>query len=141
MSKIDLAGIASAPDGERTVLYLTIEHNDTTYNWHIYMPATNTISEYLEARQQSILDDIDAKEALWANTAKTKIVSNDDLEVEVPVNKEEIVRADDVDYYMLRKKEYPPLPDQITAILKGSDELKNMAQRIFDIKKKYPKPT
>jgi hypothetical protein len=43
-------------------------------------------------------------------------------------------------YYESRAKEYPPITDQLDAIMKGGTALEEMRQRCMTVKAKYPKP-
>ena len=43
-------------------------------------------------------------------------------------------------YVTLRKKEYPPIEEQLDAIMKGGQDFAQMQQQIAAIKAKYPKP-
>lgn len=44
------------------------------------------------------------------------------------------------DYAERRRKEYPPLAEQLDALWKGGAEAEAMRQRILAVKAKYPKP-
>lgn len=44
------------------------------------------------------------------------------------------------DYSKRRRKEYPPIEEQLDAIFKGGQDFAQMQQRIAEIKRKYPKP-
>jgi hypothetical protein len=61
--------------------------------------------------------------------------------LEIPITKEEIVKASIPDYYALRRNEYPKLSDQLDAIWKGQDSeaFLNMKNKILEVKTKYPK--
>ncbi len=45
------------------------------------------------------------------------------------------------DYASRRRQEYPPLSDQIGALIKGGQELIDMRVKVQAVKTKYPKPT
>lgn len=146
MSEINLIGLASNLENEeRALAYLQVSHNNNTYNWEIFIPNNiQNISEYLEERKQSILDDIDAKELLWTNLEpKTKTITDpltgDNLVIDI--DKSEIVKPNVPDYYYLRKKEYPSIGDQLDAFWKGpnSQDYINMQNKIAEVKAKYPK--
>jgi hypothetical protein len=44
------------------------------------------------------------------------------------------------DYADLRRREYPPLADQLDALWKGGDAAEAMKQQILDVKNRHPKP-
>ena len=146
MSSINLVGLASnLPDESRPLAYLEIQHNDNTYNWQIFIPNNvENIDQFLQSVQQSILDDINTKETAWAEL-EPKTRSIDDpmtgQTIEVPINKEEIVKPSIPDYYALRRNEYPSLGDQLDAVWKGvgSQSFVDMQAKIAFVKAKYPK--
>ena len=147
MSEVALTGLASnLPNENRALAYIQVQHNDTTYDWQIFIPSNaESIDVFLQSSKQSILDDIDAKEVAWASLEpKTRTI--DDLatgqSVEVPIGKEEVVRPSIPDYYAQRRNEYPSLGDQLDAMWKGLDSLPflDMQAKIAAVKAKYPKP-
>jgi hypothetical protein len=146
MSEVALTGLASNIEGEsRALAYLEVSHNDTVYNWQIFIPGdVENIQEYLDGYKQSILDDIDAKEEAWSLLEpKTRTVDDPmtGTPTEVPIGKEEIVKPSIPDYYALRRNEYPSLGDQLDAMWKGlnSQAFLDMQGRIAAVKAKYPK--
>lgn len=46
----------------------------------------------------------------------------------------------DQDYAALRRKAYPSLADQLDAYWKGGPAIKDMREKIKEVKAKYPKP-
>lgn len=147
MSEVALTGLASNIEGEnRALAYIEVNHNDTVYNWQIFIPSNiESIQEYLDLSKQSILNDIDAKEAIWSSLEpKTRTVDDPmtGTPTEVPISKDEIVKPSMPDYYALRRNEYPSLGDQLDAMWKGLDSpsFMDMQSRIASIKAKYPKP-
>jgi hypothetical protein len=58
----------------------------------------------------------------------------------VDIDKSEIVRPDNPDYYALRRAEYPALGEQLDALWKGGEAAAEMTSRIAEVKAKYPKP-
>jgi hypothetical protein len=148
MSEVALTGLASNIEGEeRALAYLEVNHNDTTYNWQIFVPkSVENLSDFIESSKQAILDDIDAKELAWAQLdPKTRTVPDPMTgeSIESPVGKEEIVKPSIPDYYALRRNEYPALSDQLDAMWKGlgSQAFLDMQSRIAAVKAKYPKPS
>lgn len=43
-------------------------------------------------------------------------------------------------YIEARKKEYPPLADQLDALWKGGEDERKMRETVLAVKEKYPKP-
>jgi hypothetical protein len=147
MSEIALTGLASNIEGEsRALAYLEINHNNTVYNWQIFIPNDiENLQSYLESSKSSILADIDSKEAAWAALEPKTRMINDPMtgeSIESPISKEEIVKPSIPDYYALRRNEYPSLGDQLDAMWKGleSQAFLNMQNTIAAVKAKYPKP-
>lgn len=147
MSEVTLVGIASNLDGEeRALAHLRVSHGGNEYDWTAFVPTgTQDLQAFVESVRQSVLDDIDAKEAAWAALEpKTRSVPDPVTgePVEVPISKDEVVRPDVPDYYARRRAEYPSLGDQLDAIWKGagSQAFADMVARIAEIKSKYPKP-
>ena len=147
MSDVTLTGLASNIEGEnRALAYLEVNHNDAVYNWQIFIPnGVDNLDGFLQELKQSILDDIDAKEAAWSSLdPKTKTIDDPmtGQSVEVPIAKEEIVKPSVPDYYALRRGEYPSLGDQLDAMWKGlnSQPFLDMQAKIAAVKAKYPKP-
>lgn len=140
---ISLEGIASnLPNEERGLAYLKVEHNGQTYDWQLFIPQGVDLSAYLASKEAAIYADIDAKEAAWAAAPKTREIT-DPMTNEtrtVDIDKSEVVRPDNPDYYALRRAEYPALGEQLDALWKGNDAAAAMAARILEVKSKYPKP-
>lgn len=144
MATISLEGLASGIAGEeRAVAYVKVDHNGQTYDWKVFVPPMQNISVYLQSVTDSVAADIDAKEAAWAAlTPKTREIE-DPLTGETiieEIQKGEIVRADDPDYYAKRRAEYPPLAEQLDAFWKGGQAQADMLAKIQAVKNKYPKP-
>lgn len=146
MSEVVLVGLASNLDGEeRALAHLKVSHNGMEYDWHVWVPAIVTdLGAFVDSVSQSVLDDIDAKEAAWiALEPKTKTLDDPmtGQTMEVPIDKGEVVRADAQDYYAKRRREYPSLSDQLDALWKGADSqaFAEMRSRIMAVKAKYPK--
>ena len=147
MSNINLRGLASnLPDENRALAYIDIEHNSTVYNWQIFIPNNvDNIDQFLQSVQQSIINDIDAKETEWAELEPKTRTIDDPITGEptvVAISKEEIVKPSIPDYYALRRSEYPSLGDQLDAVWKGVDSqaFTDMKAKITAVKAKYPKP-
>jgi hypothetical protein len=140
MITISLEGLASPSDDDRNLAYIKVDYDGVIYDWQVYVPADVDLTAYLEAKKDVIIAQINAKEAIWATTPKTKIVSDPfGVDTEIEVFKNEIVRPDVPDYYVSRKKEYPSLTEQLGALWKGeySSEYADMINKINDIKNKY----
>lgn len=140
---ISLEGIASnLANEERGLAYLKVEHNGQTYDWQLFVPPGADLSAYIAAKEASIYADIDAKEAAWAVAPKTReipdIMGGDPTTVDV--DKSEIVRPDNPDYYALRRAEYPAIGEQLDALWKGGEAAAAMTAKIAEVKAKYPKP-
>ena len=144
MTTVSLGGLASGIAGEeRAVAYLKVQHNGQTYDWKVFVPVGQDLETFLLAVTGQVAADIDAKEAAWAAlTPKTREIE-DPLTGEkttVDIEKGEIVRPDDPDYYAKRRAEYPPLAEQLDAVWKGGQAQADMLAKIQAIKTKYPKP-
>ncbi len=140
---ISLEGVASNLAGEeRALAYLKVEHNGQTYDWTLFIPANADLSAYIASKEAAIYADIDAKEAAWAAlTPKTREIP-DPMGGEpqtVDIDKSEVVRPDNPDYYALRRAEYPSLADQLDAMWKGGEAATAMTAQIAAVKAKYPK--
>ncbi len=140
---ISLEGIASNIAGEeRGLAYLKVERNGQTYDWSLFVPPNVNLSDYISSKEESIYADIDAKESAWAAlTPKTREIP-DPMGGEpqiVDIDKSEIVRPDNPDYYAKRRSEYPPLAEQLDAMWKGGEAAAAMTAKIQEIKTKYPK--
>jgi hypothetical protein len=144
MATISLEGLASGVTGEeRAVAYIKVQHNGQTYDWKAFVPPMQDLQVYLSSITDKVAADIDAKEAAWAAlTPKTREI-DDPITGEkttIDIQKEEIVRADDPDYYAKRRAEYPPLAEQLDAVWKGGQDQADMLAKIQAVKNKYPKP-
>jgi hypothetical protein len=140
---ISLEGIASnLANEERGLAYLKVEHNGQTYDWQLFIPQGVDLSAYISSKEAAIYADIDAKEAAWAVAPKTREIPDPfgGEPTVVDIDKSEIVRPDNPDYYALRRAEYPSLADQLDAMWKGGDAAAAMTARIAEVKSKYPKP-
>lgn len=144
MATISLEGLASGVTGEeRAVAYIKVQHNGQTYDWKAFVPPMQDLQVYLNSITDKVAADIDAKEAAWAAlTPKTREIDDPITgeKITVDIQKEEIVRADDPDYYAKRRAEYPPLAEQLDAVWKGGQAQAEMLAKIQAIKNKYPKP-
>jgi hypothetical protein len=139
---ISLEGVASNLAGEeRALAYLKVEHNGQTYDWTLFIPAGADLSSYVASKEAAIYADIDAKEAAWAVAPKTREIPDamDGEPTVIDVDKSEIVRPDNPDYYAKRRAEYPSLADQLDAMWKGGEAAAAMTAQIAAVKAKYPK--
>jgi len=141
---ISLEGVASniAQNEERALAYLKVKHNGQTYDWTLFIPAGADLSAYIASKEAAIYADIDAKEAAWAVAPKTREIPDPmgGTPRTVNIDKSEVVRADNPDYYAKRRSEYPALGDQLDALWKGGAAAAVMAATIAAVKAKYPKP-
>jgi hypothetical protein len=140
---ISLDGLLSnLPNDDRNLAYLKVEHNGQVYDWQLFIPQGVDVAAYLAAKESDIYADIDAKEAAWAVSPKTREITDpktNETQI-VDINKFEIVRPNNPDYYVMRRAEYPALSEQLDALWKGGDAAADMAAKILQIKSKYPKP-
>ena len=138
---ISLEGLQSGVTGEdRAIAILTVEHNGQTYDWMTFVPPDTDLATYIAASEARIKAEIDAKEALWAASPKMREIEGINGTETIAIDKSEIVRADNPDYYASRRAEYPALADQLDAMWKGADAMTAMAAKIAAVKAKYPKP-
>ena len=138
---ISLEGLQSGVTGEdRAIAILKVEHNSLTYDWMTFVPPDADLATYIAASEGRVKAEIDAKEALWAASPKTREIEGINGTETVAIDKSEIVRDDNPDYYASRRAEYPTLADQLDAMWKGSDAMTAMAAKIATVKAKYPKP-
>lgn len=138
---ISLEGLQSGVTGEdRAIAILKVEHNSQTYNWMTFVPPDTDLATYIAASEARIKAEIDAKEALWVASPKMREIDGINGTETVAIDKSEIVRADNPDYYASRRAEYPALADQLDAMWKGADAMAAMAAKIAAVKAKYPKP-
>ena len=138
---ISLEGLQSGVTGEdRAIAILKVEHNGQTYDWMTFVPPDTDLATYIAASEARIKAEIDAKEALWAASPKMREVDGINGIETVAIDKSEIVRADNPDYYAKRRAEYPALADQLDAMWKGADAMTAMAAKVAAVKAKYPKP-
>lgn len=143
---VNLKGLYTPPPPEdRNIAYLDIEYNRNNYDWIVYVPLGVNIGEYLASIEQKIYSDIDNKETAWAaltSKTKTEIDPITNKTITINIQKTEIVKPDYPDYYAKRRAEYPPVSDQIGAIINpnASPSLVEIQTQIDAIKAKYPKP-
>jgi hypothetical protein len=140
---ISLEGIASnLANEERGLAYLKVEHNGQTYDWQLFVPQGADLSAYIASKEAAIKADIDAKEAAWAVAPKTREIPDPfgGSPTVVDIDKSEVVRPDNPDYYAKRRAEYPALGEQLDALWKGGEAAAEMTAKIAEIKAKYPKP-
>ena len=138
---ISLEGLQSGvTDEDRAIAILKVEHNGQTYDWMTFVPPDTDLATYIAASEARIKAEIDAKEALWAASPKMREVDGINGKETIAIDKSEIVRADNPDYYASRRAAYPALADQLDAMWKGADAMTAMAAKIAAVKAKYPKP-
>ena len=139
---INLTGITGSPDGIRTLAYVDVTYNANTYPWKVFVPPNVDLMTYINSRSDNIQAQIDAKEAIWANTNPIQVITRfDGSNTTHTLTKNDIVRPDDEDYYIKRLKTYPSIADQLDAIFKGvnSNEFISMANTMKAIKTIYGK--
>lgn len=140
---ISLEGLMSVGGDEtRALAMVKVEHNGQTYDWQIFIPEGVNLSEYVTNAEATVKAEIDAKEAAWAALdPKTREIEDpmtgETTTVDIP--KDEIVRPEIPDYYAKRRREYPPIGDQLDALWKGGEEAEEMLDKIQAVKDKYPK--
>ena len=143
---VNLKGLYTPPPPEyRNIGYLDVTHNGNTYDWLVYIPLGVDIGNYLSSIEQKIYDDIDAKETAWAALTpktRTEIDPLTEEEITVDIQKEEVVKPDYPDYYAKRRAEYPPMSDQIGALINpnSTPSFEEIQNKIAAVKEKYPKP-
>jgi hypothetical protein len=133
----------------RYIIPLEVNYNGNTYNWQWYMPYNTgmTITDFVNSQANNIQADIDSKEAQWAalgpNPTRTITDSITQQQTNVPIDKSEIVKPDFPDYYALRRSAYPPLSDQIAALIgpNANPSTNILQQQIAAVKAQYPKPS
>lgn len=137
-------GAGGAQNEDRSIAYLSVEHNGQTYDWSIYVPRDlNTdLGTYIQSKEADIYADIERKEARW-NALEPKTREIDDPmtgeKTTVEISKSEIVHPEMPDYYAKRRAEYPSLAEQLDALWKGGADMAAMMDKIKLIKAKYPK--
>lgn len=142
---VGLKGLYTPPaPEERDIAYLEVVHNGQTYDWMAFIPRGQDVAQSIASIEDRVYAEIDRKEAEWeALEPKTRTISDPLTQEtkEVPIQKEEILRPDNPDYYALRRAEYPSLGDQLDAFWKGPDspEYAAMMDKIAAVKAKYPK--
>ena len=137
---ISLEGLQSGVTGEdRAIAILKVEHNGQTYDWMTFVPPDTDLATYIAASEARIKAEIDAKEALWAASPKMREIDGINGIETVAIDKSEIVRADNPDYYASRRAADPALADQLDAMWKGADAMTAMAAKVAAVKAKYPK--
>ena len=146
---VNATGI-STPGGSETrdIIYLNVEYGANTYSWQWYMPQNSglSIDDYVTSQATYIQADIDAKEANWAALGPNPTTTMTDMFTgetkTIPIDKTTVVCPTYPDYYALRKGEYPPLSDQIGALMSANTNptVATLQQQIAAVKQKYPKP-
>lgn len=148
MNTISVAGLVPpSSQDDRTGILLDVTYNDEKFSWSVMIPNNfnGAWHEYLSTVEDKIYQDIENKLQEWeALTPKTRqiTVENEDglpIEITVDIKREEIVKPTYPDYYLLRKREYPALAEQIDCFWKDSETLESMREKILEIKRKYPK--
>lgn len=147
MNSIQIYGLApSTSEDDRTTILVDVVYNDENYKWQIRMPNNfkGSFSDFVNVNSEKIYNDIQTKLDAWATHPKTKkIVTIDDndlpTEITVAITKEEIVKPTYPDYYVLRKKEYPSIFEQLDCLWKDDVSVAEMKEKILEIKAKYPK--
>ena len=144
---ISLEGLITPPPPEtRAVGLIKVTYNSKEYEWKIFIPAENLgdINGFLTASEAVIAAQIDEKEAEWTNlNPKTRTIEGmfGEEPTIIPIERHEIVRPDDLDYYAKRRQAYLPAGEQLDALLKGyeSREFQAVVEEHHAIKRQYYK--
>lgn len=142
-----LRGIRSnLPGDDRALAVVEVHYNGNEYEWQVYIPPhVENAHEYLEQAQNSVYQEIQAKEDMWASMSDEEkfstTVGENGEEIRTPLmSKEEIVAPTIPDNYARRKNSYPPIGDQLDAYWAGpgTSKYKNMMDRIKAVKDAFP---
>ena len=150
--QINVTGLYT-PGGveDRDIVYLSITNGDKTYEWQWYMPLNTgmDVGNFINSQLSFIVADVTAKEATWAAMVAA---GNTTITITNPITREEethpiemksIVCATIPDYYALRRGAYPPLANQLGAILNpnATPSIADIQEQVAAVKVKYPKPS
>ena len=137
-------------DEERDIIYLTVTNGSDTYNWQWFMPLNTgmDVGAFVNSQLSYIEADVAAKETIWASMVSTGNVTTtftDPITQEarsIPLSKESIVKPTVPDYYALRRSAYPPLANQLGALLNpgASPSIAEIQAQVAAVKTLYPKP-
>lgn len=129
---------------DRDIAYLSVQYNENTYDWLLYVPLGVNLGEYIEQNIPKIQADIDAKETAWNNLDPKTRTTTDPItneEIIIDIRKSEIVKPDFPDYFAKRRDEYPDFRMYLDGVVKNDQE---QIQAYIDacnaVKAKYPKP-
>lgn len=143
---IRLTGIYTPPLPEtRDLAMIEVDHNNTTYNWQMYIPQGQNIQAYIDSQELRIKAEIDTKELEWTNLNPRYTIMSDPFtgeDVQIDITRDDIVKPEIPDYYAKRRDAYPAIGDQLGAIWKGTDspDFQAILDLIQQIKNTYPKP-
>ena len=138
---MEITGIQNV--GDRTLVYFDIDYNDQIYKWWDYCTGSMAeIYQYIQDKLPAYKTYIDAREALWLITPKTKevegLIGSEPMIIEVL--KEEIV-CPPPDYATLRRNEYPMLAEYVDGVVKEDQaQIDKYIADCLAVKEKYPKP-
>lgn len=149
VANVVITGLYTPPPPEdRVLISFTFDLNSNVYNWQSYVPVANTgnLSAYIDANKGRLETVVLRREGEWANlNPKYREVQMPDGSIaNVPIQKEEIVRAKIPDNYAIRRERYPSFGDQLDAIWKyiiagASDEdYLKIRQLIIKVKQDLP---
>jgi hypothetical protein len=142
MTTIALDGLASNISGEeRALAYIKVDHNGQTYDWQMFIPVGVDLNTFIESSADRIGAEIDAMEAAWAASPKTREIEDPITQEKttIQIDKSEVVRPNVPDYYAKRRAEYPSVAEQMGAMMKGGAAIEEMKAKVQAVKDKYPK--
>ena len=136
--------------GSRNLVYFDIDVQGEIYPWQAYVPLEEPVQQFLDSKATEIAADIAAKEALWEESPKTKMVEDEaGNKIEAGISKDEIVRPDVPDHIEKRKSLYPPIGEYLDAVVKqnsgdpqlmaeGDAQLDAYVQKCLTVKTEKP---
>lgn len=142
---IRLTGIYTPPLPEtRDLAMVEVDHNNTMYNWQMYIPQGQNLQAYIDSQELRIKAEIDAKELEWTNLNPRYTIMSDPFtgeDVQIDITRDDIVKPEIPDYYAKRRDAYPAIGDQLDALWAGvdSEKFNILMQRIQEVKAEYPK--
>ena len=122
-------------DEDRDIVYLTVTNGANTYNWQWYMPLNTgmDVGSYITSQTAYIEADVTAKEAAFSTVYAADNTTDPNT----------IICPTIPDYYALRRAAYPPIANQVGALLSpnATPSLTDLQSQIAQVKATYPKPS